>query len=454
MSPSNIKQRTQQRKTLIQVSLFLLALILRLTLFVIASSEEERFIRPDTMKYVRPAVNLVDHGAFSSSSEEPFEPEFNIVPGFPAFIIAAFSIFGRSFTILALILLLIDSTVPVILYRAGELWRSWKVGTAAGLLYAVNLLCVVSCQHILTDSLFTFFISLQILFFIRFFREGRTKDLVITVLLLGIMTMIRPTASNWIFILLAFLLFTRPLPGNRRLSRMIITAVIFAAICAPWVTRSVRGGAGFRLVTIYAKGVRYNFAPAVEAEVTGTPAGKIRAELLESDRILFENNPELFPDENSRHKYRLDNGLETIKRHPLVFLKLCSRPYVLLPAVDAFYEHIGVTAGGKGTLDILTRKGPLAAVEHYFGGKTWLIFPVIPWILILGLTYLACVRGLFISLREKAWGAILSFVFFALYYIAILGPVTLSRYRLAAMPAIVLMAGLGITSWKRIAGRE
>ena len=110
------------------------------------------------MKYVRPAVNLVDHGVFSSNTEEPFEPEFNITPGFPAFIITVFSIFGRSFTILALILLLIDSTVPVILYRVGERWRSWKVGTAAGLLYAVNLLCVVSCQHILTDSLFTFFV--------------------------------------------------------------------------------------------------------------------------------------------------------------------------------------------------------------------------------------------------------------------------------------------------------
>jgi 4-amino-4-deoxy-L-arabinose transferase-like glycosyltransferase len=367
------------------------------------------------------------------------------------FVITVFSIFGRSFTILALILLLIDSTVPVILYRAGERWRSWKVGAAAGLLYAVSLLCVISCQHILTDSLFTFFVSLQILFYIRFFKEGRTRDLVIMVIILGIITMIRPTASNWIFILLALLLLKRPLPGNRRLSRLIITAIIFAAICAPWITRSVRGGAGFRLVTIYAKGVRYNFAPAVEAEVTGRPAGEIRAELRDSDELLFESNPELFPDEDSRYRYRMDKGLETIKRHPVVFMKLCARPYVFFPAVDAFYEHIGITAGGKGTLDILTRKGPIAAVRHYFGGKTWLILPVLPWILILGVTYLACARGLFLCIRERAWGDLLSFAFFAIYFLAIIGSNTLSRYRLPAMPAIVLMAALGITSWKRSA---
>ena len=449
MSESSRKSMEHRRRALIQVSLFLLALVLRLSLFLIASGDESRFTRPDTQTYVRPAINLVDHGIFSASPEEPYEPEFDVTPGFPAFIIAIFSIFGRSITIVALVLLIIDSTVPVILYRIGEKWRSWKVGTAAGALYAVTLLSIISCQHVLTDSLFTFFLSLQILFYIRFFREGRTRDLVVTVIVLGIMTLIRPTASYWIFILLGILLFKRSLPGNRRLSRIFISALIFAAICAPWIARNVHQGAGFRLVTNSAKTVRYYFAAAVEAELTSIPAGKIRMEWKKSDLELFESNPSLYPDENSRADYKTEKGLEMIRQHPLVFAKLSARPYVLFPAVDAFYEHIGVSTGGKGTLDILTRKGPWAAVEHYFDGKTWLLIPVIPWVLILGLTYLACIRGLFICFRERAWGALLSFAFFALYYIALLGPLTLSRYRLPAMPAIMLMAGLGLTLWKK-----
>ena len=438
-----------RRKTLTQVSLFLLALAMRLSLFLIASGDESRFIRPDTQTYARPAINLVDHGIFSASPEEPHEPEFDVTPGFPAFIIAVFSIFGRSITLLALVLLIIDSTVPVLLFRIGERWRSWEVGAAAGVLYAVNLLCIISCQHVLTDSLFTFFLTLQILFYIRFFRNGLTRDLIVTVFLLGTMTLIRPTASYWIFILLGILLFKRPLPGNRRLSRMIISALIFAAICAPWIARNVHQGAGFRLVTNSAKTVRYYFAAAVEAQVTGIPAGKIRTEWKKSDLELFESNPTLYPDENARAEYKIKKGLEIIRRHPLVFAGLSARPYVLFPAVDAFYEHIGVSAGGKGTLDVLTREGPRAAAEHYFDGKTWLLIPVIPWILVLGLTYLACIRGLFICFRERAWDDLLSFAFFALYYIALLGPLTLSRYRLPAMPAIVLMAGLGVTMWKK-----
>ena len=449
MSESARKSTEQRRRALIQTSLFLLALILRLSLFLVASGDESRFIRPDTPKYIRPAINLVDHGSFSASLEQPYEPEFKIAPGFPAFILAVFSIFGRSITLVALVLLIIDSTVPVILFRIGERFRSWKVGTAAGVLYAVNLLCIISCQHVLSDSLFTFFLSLQILFYLRFFREGRTRDLIVTVIVLGIMTLIRPTASYWIFILLGILLFKRPLPGNRRLSRIFISALIFAAICSPWIARNVHQGAGFRLVTNSDKLIRYDFAAAVEAELTGIPAGKIRTEWKESDLELFESNPTLYPDENARATYKRGKGLETIKQHPLVFIKLSARPYALFPAIDAFYEHIGVSAGGKGTLDILTRKGSWAAVDHYFDGKTWLLIPVIPWVLILGLTYLACIRGLFICFRERAWDALLSFAFFALYYIALLGPLTLSRYRLPAMPAIVLMAGLGLTLWKK-----
>ncbi len=317
------------------------------------------------------------------------------------------------------------------------------------MLYAVSLLSIISCQHILSNSLFTFFLSLQILFYIRFFREGRTRDLLVSVLLLGIMTLIRPTASYWIFILLGMLLFKRPLPGNRRLFRILITAVIFAVICAPWIARNIQRGAGFRLVSNTAKTVRYYFAAAVEAEVTGIPAGKIRTEWKEADIALFESNPGLFPDENAKAGYKREKGLETIRRYPLVFFKLSAIPYVLFPAVDAFYEHIGLSAGGNGTLDVLTRKGHWAAVEHYFDGKTRLLIPVIPWILVLGLTYIACIRGLFICFRERNWGNILSFAFFALYYIVLLGPLTLSRYRLPAMPAIVLMAGLGMTLWKK-----
>lgn len=438
-----------RRRGLIQVSLFLLALILRLTLFMIASSDESRFIRPDTMTYVRPAVNVVDHGAFSASPEEPLEPEFDVTPGFPAFIMGIYAIFGRSIVQIALLLLIIDSTVPVILFRIGERWRSWKVGAAAGTIYAVSLLPIISSQHVLSDSLFTFFLSLQILFFLRFFREGRTRDLLVMVLLLGTMTMIRPTASYWIFILLGLLLMVRPLPGNHRWKRIFISALIFAAICAPWIARNVHQGAGFRLVTNSAKTVRYYFAAAVEAENTGVPAGTIRNEWKAADLKYFEGNPELFPDVDSRTNYKTQKGLEIIRNDPVVFIKLSAKPYVLFPAVDAFYEHIGVSAGGKGTLDVLTRQGPWAAVVHYFDGKTWLLIPVLPWILILGITYLACVRGLYICIREKDRGALLSFVFFALYYIALLGPLTLSRYRLPAMPAIALMAGLGITSWKK-----
>jgi len=445
-----IKQAPDPRlRAIIQVSLFMAALTLRLALFFLAAGDEERFIRPDSMTYIRPAVNVVDHGSFSAEPEEPFIPEFDVTPGFPAFIMAVFAVLGRSVTRLVLVMLLIDSAVPVILYRIGERWRGWKVGAAAGSIYATCLLCVISCQQVLSDSLFTFFLSLQILFFLRFFREGQTRDLLAMVVTLGIMTLIRPTASYWIFILLGMLLFVRPLPGDRRLSRALISALVFAAICAPWIARNLHQGAGLRLVTNSAKTVRYYFAAAVEAELTGTPAGQIRAEWKAADQEYFEMNAGLFPDEDSRASYKTRKGMEIIRNHPLIFLKLSARPYVLFPAVDAFYEHIGVSAGGKGTLDVLTREGPWAAARHYFDGRMWLLIPIIPWVLIPALAYMACVRGLYLCVRERSWGDLLAFVFFALYYIGFLGPLTLSRYRLPAMPAIALMAGLGMTYWKK-----
>jgi 4-amino-4-deoxy-L-arabinose transferase-like glycosyltransferase len=235
------------------------------------------------------------------------------------------------------------------------------------------------------------------------------------------------------------------LPGKRKISRALLAVMIFAAACVPWMIRNYVSGGGFRLVTNGAKAVRYNFAAAVEAEVENIPAGKIRSEWKEADNVLFESDPERFPDEDARYRYRMAEGMEVIRQYPFTFAMLCARPYAFLPAVDGFYEHIGVSAGGKGTLDVLQRDGPFAAVDHYFDGKPWLLIPVIPWLLILAATYLGCLRGIWICIRERDWASILTFFFFAAYYLAIIGPITLSRYRLPAMPAIALMAGLGLT---------
>src|SRR5689334_1095184 len=49
----------------------------------------------DGRLYARIANNLLDHGSFSIAIEEPFEPTYIRLPGYPLFLAAVYKLFGR-----------------------------------------------------------------------------------------------------------------------------------------------------------------------------------------------------------------------------------------------------------------------------------------------------------------------------------------------------------------------
>ena len=75
----------------------------------------------------------------------------------------------------------------------------------------------------------------------------------------------------------------------------------------------------------------------------------------------------------------------------------------MLPAFSDFLELLGVTEGSKGTLSVLNQQGIRAAAEHYFEDQLWVIWPLMPLLLILGFTYLTSLVGSYKLVRTRNW---------------------------------------------------
>ena len=170
------------------------------------------------------------------------------------------------------------------------------------------------------------------------------------------------------------------------------------------------------------------FAPPVEIPIHGLPASKS------------------FGQHAPLTSYKLAKAQALIGANKWTYLRFHFQPPILLPDAPSFFELLKLTHTGRGTLDVLHRQGLFAAVKHYFGDRMWLLLPLIPAVIIIGLTYLGCLIELRRWLWRREW-----FLGFFFLYLVLPGPVIMPRYHMPALPLMCIMAA---TVWARLLQRR
>jgi 4-amino-4-deoxy-L-arabinose transferase-like glycosyltransferase len=274
-------------------------------------------------------------------------------------------------------------------------------------------------------------------------EENRLVFLVAATVMVGLMTLCRPISLLWIIPQCFILLCETRLRFSRRLARVVLSIVVFAATLFPWYLRNrIQDGAWF-LTTNTGYTLLLHNAATLEARRTRQSAEALRAEWNRETEAEFAAHPDRYRTAHEQNAYRVRRARALICQAPLLYARLHLQPYVLLPNITAFFELIGQTQPHRGTLDVLNRLGLAAAARHYFGDRAWLVAFVAPWIALLGLIYLGVCLGLMRWLAQRRWIELLLFLAFAVYYLLLPGPVTPPRFREPAMPMMILTAVAG-----------
>jgi hypothetical protein len=231
---------------------------------------------------------------------------------------------------------------------------------------------------------------------------------------------------------------------QKRLIAFAGTIIIFTLVVFPWMLRNNSMDAGFVVCTNPGYTLYYHSTAALMSYVTGESAENLRTKWNEEAQKVFAAYPEKYSTDKSIMDYRMEKAKEHIFNHPVLFMRLHLQPMILAPGVPSFFEILGLTQTGRGTLDVLHRKGVLAAIKNYFGDKTWLLITTIPLLLIVIISYLGCAVQLLRWIYDKNWYLIWMFLAFVVYYLVTPGPLVMPHYQLPALPMICTMAGLGI----------
>ena len=402
------------------------------------------FSRPDTTGYWQMGEHLYCFGNFGTYSFR--------VPGYPALIALSLLIDPdpeSAAVILVWLGILASTATTALIYLASEKFKPGS-GLWAGLLAALNLTAIANAPMLLADTVFAL-LTAATLYIYSFFHCDR-KRIYCWIAAFGLAaaaTLVKPINLFWFIPFGILLLSEYNLKWKTRYILSACGLLAYLIILSPQFVRNAAIGAGWTIDTN--TGAMYHQNGAMIKAELNQSSFEVEKEiiLLEQERLF--SDLEKFPDEASRERYRIGEYRKLILSHPLLWFKQQCNWKTLLPDVATFWENLGITTPNRGTMDILARKGVMAAARHYFGDKIhYLWFLLIPLGVAL-LLYLGAAVGFFSLMIKPDSGfsriqTILLTGCFIIYYLWLPGAISVPRYQLPALPFLCVLSAYGISA--------
>jgi len=446
-----------------------LALALRFSVFPFVAPHKERmFTMLDSYEYDGMAMSLVEnHRFYQSEPASYFPPQYRIplfevrtptdafrAPVYPLFLAGIYSLFGHKPNVAIIFQLILSSLTCILVYYIGEVFIRRGVGFIAGLLLALDFPTAIYGNLIMTDMLFTFLFLASIYFILKFFREGKRKQLIYSAILLGASALCRQVIIYFAFVMaLSFIVVYRR-NFIKALLNYSIYILIFLAAVSPWAIRNyiVYDNLSFS-IALGGNLLFYN-AAYLEAYKRGgyEHLDAIRKEMQEETNEIFTERDITSPFEKAKIYQEL--AVERILAAPALYtkihligaLKIFATPTFLLP------ERI---FGASLDESIAMAKGKSLLTESFFEAcgdlgryfiQNWKLLLYLPFLLLyLLFIYFLAGYGLCKTSKEKNLAAIFFlFLLIIVYNALVVGQHGAARFRIPLMPYIDLIAAYGL----------
>lgn len=228
------------------------AFILRLGIFVIIAVSTSTLDNPlelrafnggDLDQYILLAQNMVDHGAFSLQTSDPFAPNVRRTPGYPLFLAASYIIAGHQHDPLLIVALQVGLSVLNVwlVIRIGTRLYSSTVGRMAGWIYGFAPATLIFTGLVMSETLFATLLLFGTWLCIRLYQSHPNRQAWLEAGLAGVvfaaLAYSRPIALY--FVPIPLLVILCGLKWSRRaFSLSVILLLAFVATVAPWLYRN------------------------------------------------------------------------------------------------------------------------------------------------------------------------------------------------------------------------
>ena len=437
------------------VTVFVLALGVRLINLAFLTSDDAFFAEEDTLDYWKLSAKL--------ASRDGFWPALlsitDRMPLYPLAVAGVRSAFGDAPRMVALIQAVIDAGTCTLIAALGAL-ISPLAGLVAGILAALSATLIVLSTQLLTDTLFLFFFTLLLLAGARFVLCPTPGLAILAGLGGGLALATRPTVAM-LLAATAPLVFGIALAQRRRFAPALAAALLFAgaaaAPVAPVLLRNVVYYGSFHLTSLTGDHLAMWIVPLVAQRADGTPY-HVTLDRLDA---LYEERARTFSCSLRKLDCVAEGGSDPQAnpfRRAAVRTEVAREEMARLPLaayVKAWLEGMVVNLASPALLvDPRVRALPKPSFYATAGTSLWerargYIFDEpgrYQLLLVLGivamLPFLALEAVGFVMLaRTLPWAAAFAGGVLA-YFLLLTGPVAGPKYRLPMEPVLIVLAAL------------
>ncbi|OGG72623.1 hypothetical protein A3A38_00070 [Candidatus Kaiserbacteria bacterium RIFCSPLOWO2_01_FULL_53_17] len=406
----------------------------------------------DGQHYVILAKNIVEGNGYSRFVDAPFEPDALRTPLLPSYFVPFFFVGGLQLLWCAMLFLnIVLAFAPLVLYKLARLFLSHGYAVGAALVLILNPLFLYRSQLAEPDALFVFLLILAAYFAGLFWKNATPRYFFISSFILGLSILLKPTGLYVAVIMFAchaaYIVFYRRGEWRTRFLHLIFGAAIILAILSPWLIRNnvVFGGwgissvGGFNLYEFYTVNQKM-------------PNEQVPEEIMVSSREPSRYLP--------NQAYFTSVAIDRIREAPLSYAKeqivgSVRNLFVSELPVIYYYGHVKLLPFSYNP-ESETNLRELVLVGDGAAAFFALIhnIPKVLWFAALSLLYLLAFAGWLYAWKDRS--TFISFTFFLLlfsYFVVASGPYVDAKYRMPAMPLIIVIALYGMHElrgvWKR-----
>ena len=193
---------------------------------------DQRLLIGDQLDYASIADNLLVGGGFAV---HPGIPTPDRAPLYPLVMAAVYKSVAHSHVaVLALQAALGGATCLLLLFLLRETLENETAARIAAWLAVFHPVLIVYCGRLLTETLFTFLTALSMLLLVRHLRHGRPWEAVLSGLVMGLATVVRPGSLLMPWLALGLMLMY----GRKRALPWLGYAAVFYLTLVPWLSRN------------------------------------------------------------------------------------------------------------------------------------------------------------------------------------------------------------------------
>lgn len=193
----------------------------------------------DDLNYIKSAVVLLHKGVFTFHNFN--EPTVFVTPLFPLFLAGVFKVFGWGLTGLQAVRILqavlSSFTVLLAFLTARELCNE-RIAVLTSFLVSYYIPNITTTGYLLTETLFTFLLTLLIYLSLRFLKAPEWRTCILAGVVWAMATLCRPTTAFFPLLLFFCSLMQRKLGITGALKMGSAMLLVFVVLMGPWWVRN------------------------------------------------------------------------------------------------------------------------------------------------------------------------------------------------------------------------